>query len=186
MRIGANKVLIVETSEEKEKNSMSKQARTQCSPINMSENKVHRYMTSFPRRIALLGSTGSIGRQTLDVVRCYPEHFSVVALAARSNISLLAQQVQEFAPTLTACFAETPELERAAREALPGVALGEEGLLEVATNGDVDIVVAATSGLMGLAPTLAAIIAGKTIPLANKETLVMASHLVIQATLSER
>ncbi len=141
-------------------------------------------MTSFPRRIALLGSTGSIGRQTLDVVRCYPEHFSVVALAARSNISLLAQQVQEFAPTLTACFAETPELERAAREALPGVALGEEGLLEVATNGDVDIVVAATSGLMGLAPTLAAIIAGKTIALANKETLVMAGHLVMQAAQS--
>ncbi len=141
-------------------------------------------MTSFPRRIALLGSTGSIGRQTLDVVRCYPEHFSVVALAARSNISLLVQQVQEFAPTLTACFAETPELERAAREALPGVALGEEGLLEVATNGDVDIVVAATSGLMGLAPTLAAIIAGKTIALANKETLVMAGHLVMQAAQS--
>lgn len=138
-------------------------------------------MTSFPRRIALLGSTGSIGRQTLDVVRCYPEHFRIVALAARSNISLLAQQAREFAPTLTACFAETPEIERAAREALPTVVLGEQGLLEVATHGDADIVVAATSGLMGLAPTLAAIIAGKTIALANKETLVMAGHLVIQA-----
>ena len=138
-------------------------------------------MTSFPRRIALLGSTGSIGRQTLDVVRCYPEHFRIVALAARSNISLLAQQAREFAPTLTACFAETPEIGRAAREALPTVVLGEQGLLEVATHGDADIVVAATSGLMGLAPTLAAIIAGKTIALANKETLVMAGHLVIQA-----
>ena len=138
-------------------------------------------MTSFPRRIALLGSTGSIGRQTLDVVRCYPEHFRIVALAARSNISLLAQQAREFAPTLTACFAETPEIGRAAREALPTVVLGEQGLLEVATHSDADIVVAATSGLMGLAPTLAAIIAGKTIALANKETLVMAGHLVIQA-----
>lgn len=138
-------------------------------------------MTSFPRRIALLGSTGSIGRQTLDVVRCYPEHFRIVAIAARSNISLLAQQAREFAPTLTACFAETPEIGRAAREALPTVVLGEQGLLEVATHGDADIVVAATSGLMGLAPTLAAIIAGKTIALANKETLVMAGHLVIQA-----
>jgi 1-deoxy-D-xylulose-5-phosphate reductoisomerase len=138
-------------------------------------------MTSFPRRIALLGSTGSIGRQTLDVVRCYPEHFRIVALAARSNISLLAQQAREFAPTLTACFAETPEIGRAAREVLPTVVLGEQGLLEVATHGDADIVVAATSGLMGLAPTLAAIIAGKTIALANKETLVMAGHLVIQA-----
>jgi len=138
-------------------------------------------MTSFPRRIALLGSTGSIGRQTLDVVRCFPEHFRVAALAARSNISLLAQQAQEFSPALTACFAETPEIEIAAREALPEVTLGEQGLLDVATHPEVDIVVAATSGLMGLAPTLAAINAGKTIALANKETLVMAGHLVMQA-----
>jgi 1-deoxy-D-xylulose-5-phosphate reductoisomerase len=138
-------------------------------------------MTSFPRRIALLGSTGSIGRQTLDVVRCFPEHFRIVALAARSNISLLAQQAQEFSPALTACFAETPEIERAAREALSEVALGEQGLLDVATHPDVDIVVAATSGLVGLAPTLAAINAGKTIALANKETLVMAGHLVMRA-----
>src|SRR6266704_641008 len=138
-------------------------------------------MTSFPRRIALLGSTGSIGRQTLDVVRCFPEHFRVVALAARSNISLLAQQTQEFSPAITACFAETPEQEMAAREALPNVIFGEQGLLDVATHPDVDIVVAATSGLMGLAPTLAAIKAGKTIALANKETLVMAGHLVMQA-----
>ena len=138
-------------------------------------------MTSFPRRIALLGSTGSIGRQTLDVVRCFPEHFRVVALAARSNISLLAQQTQEFLPAITACFAETPEQEMAAREALPNVIFGEQGLLDVATHPDVDIVVAATSGLMGLAPTLAAIKAGKTIALANKETLVMAGHLVMQA-----
>jgi len=138
-------------------------------------------MTSFPRRIALLGSTGSIGRQTLDVVRCFPEHFRVVALAARSNISLLAQQAQEFSPAITACFAETPELERASRAALPDVILGKQGLHEVATHPDVDIVVAATSGLMGLAPTLAAIKTGKTIALANKETLVMAGHLVMQA-----
>src|SRR5229473_1880769 len=86
-------------------------------------------MTDFPRRIALLGSTGSIGRQTLDVVRCFPEHFRVVALAARSNVSLLAQQVQEFAPMLTACFAVTPEIEQEAKQAIPGVVLGEEGLL---------------------------------------------------------
>src|SRR6516164_8289807 len=138
-------------------------------------------MTSFPRRIALLGSTGSIGRQTLDVVRCYPEHFRVVALAARSNISLLTQQAQEFSPAITACFAEAPNQEIAAREALPNVIFGEQGLMDVATHPDVDIVVAATSGLMGLAPTLAAIKAGKTIALANKETLVMAGHLVMQA-----
>ena len=74
-------------------------------------------MTDFPRRIALLGSTGSIGRQTLDVVRCFPEHFQIVALAARSNVSVLAQQVQEFKPSLVACFADTPEIEQAVHAA---------------------------------------------------------------------
>lgn len=138
-------------------------------------------MSSFPRRIALLGSTGSIGRQTLDIVRCFPEHFQVVALAARSNVELLAQQAREFQPAFVACFADTPEIEKSARASLPGALIGEQGLLAVATHPDVDIVVAATSGLMGLRPTLAAIHAGKTIALANKETLVMAGHLVMQA-----
>ncbi len=138
-------------------------------------------MDTFPRRIALLGSTGSIGRQTLDIVRCFPAQFQVVALAARSNVELLAQQAGEFHPELVACFADTPEIERAARAALPGVLIGEQGLLAVATHPGVDIVVAATSGLVGLHPTLAAIRAGKTIALANKETLVMAGHLVMQA-----
>src|SRR5438874_6353085 len=137
-------------------------------------------MSMFPRRIALLGSTGSIGRQTLDVVRRFPDHFHVVAIAARSNVSLLAQQVQEFKPSLVACFADLPGVEQAAREALPDVLLGEEGLVEVATHADADIVVAATSGLVGLKPTLAAIAEGKTIALANKETLVMAGHIVTQ------
>src|SRR6266849_2619772 len=137
-------------------------------------------MTIFPRHVALLGSTGSIGRQTLDVVRCFPEHFRIVALAARSNTQLLAQQAREFAPSLVACFADTPGIDQAAREALPGVVLGKEGLLAVATHADADIVVAATSGLVGLGPTLAAISAGKTIALANKETLVMAGHLVMR------
>jgi 1-deoxy-D-xylulose-5-phosphate reductoisomerase len=138
-------------------------------------------MTTFPRRIALLGSTGSIGRQTLDVVQRFPEQFQVVALAARSNVSLLAQQVQEFSPKLVACFADTPAAEQAARTLLPQAILGQQGLLEVAAHPDVDIVVAATSGLMGLQPTLAAIGAGKAIAIANKETLVMAGHLVMSA-----
>ncbi|GAC1309315.1 MAG: 1-deoxy-D-xylulose-5-phosphate reductoisomerase [Ktedonobacteraceae bacterium] len=137
-------------------------------------------MIQIPKRIALLGSTGSIGQQTLDIVRSFPEHFRIVALAARSNVTLLAEQAQEFHPSLVACFAGTPAVEAAARSVLPHVVLGEEGLLAVATHPDVDIVVAATSGLMGLAPTLAAIKAGKTIALANKETLVMAGHLVMQ------
>src|SRR5712692_8714299 len=133
-------------------------------------------MTQTPRRIALLGSTGSVGQQTLDIVRAFPEHFRIVALAARSNVTLLAEQAQEFHPSLVACFADIPAVEAA----LPHVVLGEEGLLAVATHPDADIVVAATSGLMGLGPTLAAIKAGKTIALANKETLVMAGHLVTQ------
>ncbi|HYK85642.1 MAG TPA: 1-deoxy-D-xylulose-5-phosphate reductoisomerase [Ktedonobacteraceae bacterium] len=138
-------------------------------------------MTQLPKRIALLGSTGSIGQQTLDVVRSFPEHFRIVSLAARSNVALLAQQAQEFSPTLVACFADTPAAQEAARAAFPYVALGEQGLIQAATHPDVDIVVAATSGLVGLVPTLAAIAAGKTIALANKETLVMAGHLVTQA-----
>jgi 1-deoxy-D-xylulose-5-phosphate reductoisomerase len=138
-------------------------------------------MATFPKRIALLGSTGSIGQQTLDVVRRFPEQFQVVALAARSNVSLLAQQVHEFHPSLVTCFADTPESEERARVLLPDALLGEQGLLAVATYADADIVVAATSGLVGLKPTLAAIGAGKTIALANKETLVMAGHLVTQA-----
>ena len=137
-------------------------------------------MTSFPRRIALLGSTGSIGRQTLDVVRCFSDHFRVVALAARQNVELLADQAREFDVPVVACFAETPEVAEAARAALPGVLLGEQGLMEVATHPDVDVVVAATSGLIGMHPTLAAIRAGKTIALANKETLVMGGHLVME------
>jgi 1-deoxy-D-xylulose-5-phosphate reductoisomerase len=138
-------------------------------------------MSTFPRRIALLGSTGSIGRQTLDVVRRFPDQFHIVALAARSNVSLLAQQVREFQPSLVACFADKPGVEQAVREALPEVVLGEQGLLEVATHADADLVVAATSGLVGLKPTLAAIDEGKAIALANKETLVMAGHIVMQA-----
>src|SRR2546421_4003320 len=137
-------------------------------------------MTQFPKNIALLGSTGSIGQQTLDVVRRFPEYFRIVALAARSNVSLLEQQAREFEPSLVACFADTPSVEAAARAAFPNVVLGEQGLLEVTTHPQADIVVAATSGLMGLEPTLAAIDAGKTIALANKETLVMAGHLVMR------
>src|SRR5215469_7252323 len=93
-----------------------------------------KHMSNFPRRIALLGSTGSVGRQTLDVIRCFPEHFRVVALAARSNVTLLAEQAQEFQPSLVACFAGTPEIERAARASLLGVVFGEQGLIDVATH----------------------------------------------------
>ncbi len=135
----------------------------------------------FPRRIAILGSTGSIGRQTLDVVRSFPQHFTVVGLAARNNVELLAEQVNEFHPDLVACTADTTEASARLQQYLPQALRGVEGLEAIATYDAVDIVVAATSGLIGLRPTLAAIRAGKTIALANKETLVMAGHLVMES-----
>jgi len=138
-------------------------------------------MTIGPKRIALLGSTGSVGRQVLDVVRNFPETFQIVSLAARSNVALLAEQVQEFQPSLVACFCGTPDIEQEVQALLPDAIPGEEGLTATATHPDVDIVVAATSGLVALRPTLAAIAAGKTIALANKETLVMGGHLVMDA-----
>ncbi|HLW00283.1 MAG TPA: 1-deoxy-D-xylulose-5-phosphate reductoisomerase [Ktedonobacterales bacterium] len=149
-------------------------------PQRQLSEQTREHLTStapFPRRIAILGSTGSIGRQTLDVIRSFPQHFTVVALAARNNVSLLAEQVEEFHPALVACTADTPEAETQLQQLLPQALRGMEGLEAVATYGDVDILVAATSGLIGLQPTLAAIRAGKTIALANKETLVMAGHL---------
>lgn len=145
---------------------------------SQQEAKPVTHPPSFPRRIAVLGSTGSIGRQTLDVARSFPEHFTVVGLAARNNVELLAEQVKEFHPTLVACTADTPDAQAALQRLLPQALRGMEGLEAVATYGDVDIVVTATSGLISLRPTLAAIQSGKTIALANKETLVMAGHLV--------
>ena len=131
-----------------------------------------------PIRLAVLGSTGSIGRQTLDVVREQPEHLRVVALAARDNAALLEAQVREFAPAL-ACLTSQPHWR------LPDTGTrcwgGDEALCELATDPCVDIVVAATSGSAGFRPLLAAIGAGKAIALANKEALVMAGSLVRRA-----
>ncbi len=149
--------------------------------IAPSETKDRTPGFSFPRRIAVLGSTGSIGRQTLDVVRAFPQQFTVVGLAARNNIELLAEQAREFTPALVAYTADDPEAIARAAQLLPHALRGIEGLEAVATYADVDIVVAATSGLVGLRPTLAAIRSGKTIALANKETLVMAGHLVTES-----
>ncbi|HKV85944.1 MAG TPA: 1-deoxy-D-xylulose-5-phosphate reductoisomerase [Ktedonobacterales bacterium] len=131
------------------------------------------------RRIAVLGSTGSIGRQTLDVARAFPDRFQVIALVARSNVALLAEQAREFAPAFVACTDESAATLEQLRAALPQAQHGLATLTTAATHPDVEMVVAATSGLVGVLPTLAAMRAGKTIALANKETLVMAGHLVI-------
>ena len=128
-------------------------------------------MTGTIKQIAILGSTGSIGRQTLDVVRSLPSCFNVVALAAGQNLDLLKQQIDEFRPSYVYCEAE---------EILSDVSAGHEplSLEEIASHEQIDTVVIATSGKSGLLATLAAVQAGKNIALANKESLVMAGEII--------
>ena len=130
------------------------------------------------KRVVILGSTGSIGCQTLDVIRAYPDRFQVVGLAAGHNVDLLATQAREFRPALVACAA--PEcLQPLLAGASPQPAV--VGLKEMATAPAVDIVVAAIVGKDGLEPTLAALESGKTVALANKEAMVMAGALLTEA-----
>jgi 1-deoxy-D-xylulose-5-phosphate reductoisomerase len=123
-------------------------------------------------RVAVLGSTGSIGCQTLDVIRAHPDHFRVTALTAWNNVGLLAQQVAEFRPSLVSCadpgalagrFAEPPKL---------------GSLTDIACDDEVDIIVAGVVGKQGLEPVIQALLAGKTVALANKEAMVMAGGLL--------
>lgn len=132
------------------------------------------------KRIAVLGSTGSIGTQTLDVVRHHPDRFEVVALAAGSRIDLLVEQALEFQPKGVAVADES--LAEEARRRLPeSIAVwgGEAGLIEAAAGEETDTVVSAIVGIAGLKPTLAAVRAGIPVALANKESLVAAGHLVM-------
>jgi len=134
-----------------------------------------------PRRLVVLGSTGSIGEQTLAVAAAHPDRFRVTALAAGRNAEKLAQQVRCFRPErVSVADAETAEALRLRLGALPvKVGVGEEGLLAVAVH-DGDLVVAGLVGALGLRPTLAAIRAGRDVALANKEVLVMAGALVLR------
>ncbi len=133
------------------------------------------------KTIALLGSTGSIGRQTLEVAR--ELGLTVAALTAHTNIDLLEQQARQFRPRLAAVY--DPDAALVLRERLSDtdiqVLAGEEGLLAAATAEEADTLVTAVMGSVGLAPTLAAIRQGKRIALANKETLVCAGELVMAA-----
>ncbi len=126
------------------------------------------------KRLAILGSTGSIGTQTLDVVRQYPDRFEVVALAAGRRASELAQQVMAFRPRYVSADAPAAALQ----DAVEAVGANLVPLEELAAADEVDLVVVATGGAAGLRPTLAALGAGKELALANKEVLVMAGHLV--------
>lgn len=133
------------------------------------------------KKIAILGSTGSIGTQTLDVVREHSDELQVVALAAGTNKERLKEQIKEFHPKLVSLSDEKKAQEL--KEELAGeqveVVCGMEGLIEVAGVDSADVVVTAVVGMMGILPTMEAIKKGKDIALANKETLVTAGHLII-------
>ncbi len=135
------------------------------------------------RRIAILGSTGSIGTSALSVIDAHPDRLQVAALAAGNNVDLFAEQVRRYRPSVVAmATAAGLDALRAATGGLPaGAAAGVDGLIAVATAPDVDVVLCASSGTAGLEAVLAAIDAGKTIALANKEVLVMAGGLVMDA-----
>ena len=126
----------------------------------------------FPKKLALLGSTGSIGTQTLDIVRNQPDKFKIIGLAAGGNLELLEKQILEFKPDFVYYRDQKKVLKSGSFQILP--------IEDIASHKDVDIVVAATSGKSGLNAVLAAIKADKKIALANKEPLVMAGELVLR------
>ncbi|GAB6038153.1 1-deoxy-D-xylulose-5-phosphate reductoisomerase [Fundidesulfovibrio butyratiphilus] len=137
-----------------------------------------------PRRLCLLGSTGSIGRSALAVVADHPEEFTVVALTGGRNVALLAEQAAAFRPSVLAVLG--PDEARALAASLPSgyapeILYGPEGFVAAATLAEVDVVLSAIVGAAGLAPTLAAVEAGKIVALANKESLVLAGDLIRRA-----
>jgi 1-deoxy-D-xylulose-5-phosphate reductoisomerase len=133
-----------------------------------------------PKRIALLGSTGSIGTQTLDVIARFPDEFEVEILTAGSNTKLLAQQARKFLPdsVVIGNKAKYPLLKNALRDLPVKVYAGNETIEQIVTGPNIDLVVAGMVGYSGLKPTVAAIKAGKKIALANKETLVVAGEII--------
>ena len=131
------------------------------------------------KRLSILGSTGSIGKNTLEVISNHPDKFRVVALAVGSNIKLLAEQINIFNPEVVVVFDEGSAKELKKDYPDLKVLSGEEGLVEVSTLDNVDMVVSAIVGSPGLAPTYAAVKAGKDIALATKEALVMAGKVIM-------
>ena len=135
------------------------------------------------KRISILGSTGSIGTQTLDVVRKNKDKFEVVAISANSSINLLLEQITEFKPKYVAVYDE--DSAKALKNMIPSdidikVLSGMEGLVQISSLDEIDVLLTAIVGMIGLVPTLEAIKKGKTIALANKETLVTAGQLVME------
>jgi len=135
------------------------------------------------KRLVILGSTGSIGRSTLDVVARYPDRFSVIGLGARSNVDLLAQQALQHRPGVVSVRSAEPAAqltERLAGEEIE-VVPGEDGLSALAAHPDADLVVNGLVGGVGLVPTLKALESGKAVAMANKEPIVMAGPLLMRA-----
>ncbi len=135
------------------------------------------------KRIAILGSTGSIGVNTLDVIRHAPSRFEVVALAAGKNTTLLKEQIDEFRPAVAAVIDEPCAGQLGAmlgRSNGTEIRFGMDGYREVAAFAEADMVVSAMAGSAGLIPTLEAVAAGKDVALANKETMVMAGSIVVR------
>lgn len=132
------------------------------------------------KKIAILGSTGSIGTQTLEIVR-NNEDLSVVALAAGRNVELMEKQIREFAPKLAVMWSKeaAEDLRARIKDTDVKVVCGMEGLIEAATLPEAEVLITAIVGMIGIRPTIAAINAGKTIALANKETLVCAGHIIM-------
>jgi len=137
------------------------------------------------KRVAILGATGSIGRSALAVADAHPDAVQVVALGAGENAALLAEQVAKYQPTVVAVATDAARKELTERleagERRPTILVGDEGRLAVATHPDADILLCASSGTSSLDAALAAIDAGKTLALANKEVLVMAGALMVEA-----
>lgn len=132
------------------------------------------------KKIAILGSTGSIGTQTLEIVRANSD-LQVVALAAGGNVELMEKQVREFKPKLAVMWSESAAaaLKEKIKDMPVRVTYGMDGLIEASVLEEVEVLVTAIVGMIGIRPTIAAINAGKTIALANKETLVCAGHLIM-------
>ena len=133
------------------------------------------------KNIALLGSTGSIGTQTLEIVKNNPDRFRVTSLAAGSNIDLLERQVRQFGPAFCCVYDEKAagELKVRLADTATRVCSGMDGLIEVASDPESEMLVTGIVGMIGIRPTIAAIKAGKDIALANKETLVCAGHIIM-------
>ncbi len=133
------------------------------------------------KKIGVMGSTGSIGTQTLDIVRSYPEKLEVVALAAGSNVDLLEKQIREFNPGYAVMWSEkaAADLKQRVSDLDIKIGCGMDGLLEMAVLSEMDMLVTAIVGMIGIRPTIEAIKHHKDIALANKETLVTAGHIIM-------